>query len=133
IDVDDILKLRDKKQHRNTSKYEVGYHPKQRENVASKVRLLELVSIRTYQDMYTVPGLEKREWEFRVINIASVRTDIDRNNAPAKIVFLIKLGDLFAYRILKKRQTALLSQTVLSYDPKKYSFEKRLGRYLTHL
>lgn len=133
IDVDDILKLRDKKQRRNTSKYEGGYRPKQREEVASKVRLLELVSIRTYQDMYTVPGLDKREWEFRVINIASVRTDIDLNNAPAKIVFLIKLGDLFAYKILKKRQTALIPQTILSYDPKKYSFEKRLGRYLTYL
>lgn len=132
ISVDDILRLRDKKHKANGQQRGRGYHPKQREAVADVIWDLAAITVSTIEDMHIVPGANRTKWTFSIINIASEKKDTEFSKT-ARITFKIKLGDLFAYRILKNRQTALIDKKLLHLDRRKYWVEKRIGRYLTHL
>jgi len=144
ITADDFLSYRGLQPQKSGSGRRGGYKNKARQEIASQIEILEnmwlVVSEMTaYEEFETKNGKRRmpRKWqgESRVIIVSNRVRQVKLDGTTEEpFAWRIGLGDCLTYFLLGLgRQTALLSQKALNYDPDKQKWEKRLTRYLSWL
>ena len=138
ITVDEILQARGLKKKINSKGRRGGYSARQKEEILNMIDTLSYVWIKVneMEIIQIVNGKRNKvKWkgESKAIVLSSriVKEEDGRSNAFA---WRVRPGDIFAkYLFGIGRQTALLSQKALSYDPYRQKWEKRLTRYFAWL
>ena len=144
ITADDFLSYRGLQPQKSGTGRRGGYKNKARQEIASQIEILEnmwlVVSEMTaYEEFETKNGKRRmpRKWqgESRVIIVSNRVRQVKLDGTTEEpFAWRIGLGDCLTYFLLGLgRQTALLSQKALNYDPDKQKWEKRLTRYLSWL
>jgi hypothetical protein len=140
---DDFLRHRGLNPKKGGAGRRGGYHAHLRREIARHIEILQNTRIRVFEREVTVVSEGKRGPERRRIKWAG--------ESPAIIVscrvgpaapsgdmepraWRIRPGDVFANFLMGPgRQTALISQKALHYDPYRQYWEKRITRFLAYL
>lgn len=134
INVDDILKYRDIRSNLNGNKYRSGYKNKQREQIVTHLQILSHLYIEASMEIYGENGNPiKKILKSPAITIDYLYKEHDETEKTFLLLMGIRPGRIFRETLTHNRQAALLPQKVLNYDYIKYSYEKRLGRYLSYM
>ena len=144
ITADDFLVYRGLQPQKSGTGRRGGFKNEARKQIARQILILEnmwlIVSEMTaYEEFETKNGKRRKpcKWqgESRVIIVSSRVRQVKLDGTTEEpFAWRIGLGDCLTYFLLGLgRQTALLSQKALNYDPLKQKWEKRLTRYLSWL
>ena len=138
ISADDFLRLRGLKKQKSGTGRRGGYKDEWRRNIARHISILASTWIRVFEMEVTRQfegSRNKRvKWggESRALVLTSREGQVTEEGMLDASQWRVRPGDVFAqYLFGPGRQTALISQYALSYDPVKQRWEKRLIRYLT--
>lgn len=134
ISIDDFLEMRGLKKKTSGHGRRGGYTEKQRAEIAKHIEILERTWIEVNEmKVYTKDSKKpKREvTRGRPLIIEGDRAQKDITGEARPFMWILKPGIMFAKYLFSPygRQTALLSQKALEYDPYREFREKRLARY----
>lgn len=143
IKADDFLQFRGLKQKKGgNNSQRGGYEIEQRQAIAEQIEILSRTWIKVLEMEITeeVAGKKgsfrkRRKWggESLAIVVSSKFGELDDKNILDPFVWNVRPGDVFSKFLFGAgRQTALLAQKALEYDPYRQKFEKRLARYLAY-
>lgn len=141
LKADDFLELRGLKEQKSGSGRRCGYKNRLRKEIASQIEILNSTWITVFEMEVANPTkgkkrIRKEKWrgESRAIVVSSVFGKVkDKTDSVDPYIWSIRPGDVFAKFLFGPgRQTALLSQKALHYNPKSQKWEKRLARYLAY-
>ncbi|MCB1084230.1 MAG: helix-turn-helix transcriptional regulator, partial [Simkania sp.] len=119
-----------------------GYGVKQRQTISERIEALSRTWVKVLE-MDIVEEIEgkkrtyrkKRKWkgESLAIVVSSRFGEVDDKEQMDPFVWNLRPGDIFSKFLMGPgRQTALLAQKALEYDPYRQKYEKRLARYLSY-
>jgi hypothetical protein len=139
VTADDFLRCRGIKEKIGGSGRRGGYEETQRKEIAENIDILDKTWI-TVREMeldkdFSSTSKKKNKkvvWrgESKAVVITSRLGQMSLDGKMEPYAWKVRPGDCFAKFLFGPgRQTALLSQRALEYDPQKYKFEKRLARY----
>ncbi len=136
ITADDFLKARGLLARPGGSGRRGGFRETQRKEVQQQIDILSYTWV-TVEEMEVVEiknGKRKQtKWrgESKAISLTSRFGQIRTDGSTDAFAWRVRPGDVFAKFLFGPgRQTALLSQKALNYDPYRQKWEKRLARYL---
>lgn len=140
VTADDFLRLRALKPQKGGSGRRGGFKDELRRKVAKQIDVLSSTWI-TVLEMETVeiaqgkrgPFRKRTRWqgESMALVVSSRFGEVVSQGAVEAYIWRVRPGDVFARFLFGPgRQTALLSQKALEYDPYRQKWEKRLARYL---
>ncbi len=133
---DDILKARGLMPRPGGSGRRGGFRETQRKEIQQKIDVLSYtwVTVEEMEIVELVKGKRKvTKWrgESKAIALTSRFGQIRLDGSTDAFAWRLRPGDVFAKFLFGPgRQTALLSQKALNYDPYRQKWEKRLARYL---
>ena len=136
ITADDFLKARGLLPKPGGSGRRGGFREYQRKEIQQQIDLLSYtwVTVEEMEIIEEVKGKRKvTKWrgESKAIALTSRFGQIRVDGSTDAFAWRIRPGDVFAKFLFGPgRQTALLSQKALNYDPYRQKWEKRLSRYL---
>ena len=143
LTADDFLRHRGINPKKGGTGRRGGYHNHLRQEIARHIDLLTNTWIRVFEREVTVVSEGKRgperkrvKWagESRAIIVSSRVGPVNPSGDIEPRVWRIRPGDVFAqFLIGPGRQTALVSQMALHYDPYRQFWEKRITRFLAYL
>lgn len=139
VTVDDFLKIRGLRPKPGGSGGRGGYGEKQRKTIARHIDALSYtwIIVQEMDIVEVINGKRKRSrWrqESRALVLSSRFGKINSSGAVEAYAWRARPGDIFTKFLFGPgRQTALLSQKALQYDPYRRRLEKRLTRYLAWL
>jgi len=120
-----------------------GYHNHLRQEIARHIDVLANIYIRVFERTVTelaegkkgtYPKRTKWAGESRAIIVSSRVGPVNPSGDMEPRAWKIRPGDVFAqFLIGPGRQTALISQKALHYDPYRQYWEKRITRFLAYL
>jgi hypothetical protein len=120
-----------------------GYHNHLRQEIARHIDILQNTRIRVFEREVTVvsegrrgPERKRVKWagEGPAIIVSSRVGPVTSSGDIEPRAWKIRPGDVFAqFLIGPGRQTALISQKALHYDPYRQYWEKRITRFLAYL
>ncbi len=136
VTADDFLRCRGIKEKKSGSGRRGGYEDNQRKEVAENIDILDKTWI-TVKEIELDKEVSKKKnkkfiWrgESKAVVITSRMGQLNVDGKMEPYAWRVRPGDCFSKFLFGPgRQTALLSQRALEYDPKKYKIEKRLARY----
>jgi hypothetical protein len=136
LTADDILKARGLLPKLGGKGKRGGYREHQRNEIQQKIDVLSYtwVTVEEMEIVEIVKGKRKvTKWrgESKAIALTSRFGQVRSDGSTDAFAWRLRPGDVFARFLFGPgRQTALLSQTALNYDPYRQKWEKRLARYL---
>jgi len=135
VTADQILRLRGLLEQKNGRGKRGGYKREWKERIAGHIDILHNTWITTSQaSKYSLKkyySSEQSKQKHRVIILAEAPRD---SGATNEFQWLFRPGDLLATHLQGSwRQTALLSQKILQFDPYRQAYEKRIARYFSWL
>ena len=143
LTADDILRHRGLNHKKGGSGRRGGYHNHQRREIARHIDLLANTWIRVFERTVTEIAEGKKgtyrkrtKWagESRVVIVSNRVGPVNPSGDLEPRAWKIRPGDVFAqFLIGPGRQTALISQKALHYDPYRQYWEKRITRFLAFL
>ncbi len=139
ITADDFLEARGIKKKVNSSGRRGGYTKSQRRDIQEMIDCLSSIWIKvTEMDVIQVINdkRKKEKWrgEGKAIVLSSRMGKVNDDGSIDSFAWRVRPGDMFAKFLFGVgRQTALLSQKALNYDPYRQKWEKRLTRYFAYL
>jgi hypothetical protein len=143
VTADDFLRHRGLNPKKGGTGRRGGYHNHQRLEIARHIDMLQNTRIRVFEREVTVVSEGKRgperkrvKWagESPVIIVSSRVGPVTPSGDIEPRAWKIRPGDVFAlFFIGPGRQTALISQKALHYDPYRQYWEKRITRFLAYL
>jgi hypothetical protein len=143
VTADDCLRHRGLNPKKGGSGRSGGYHTHQRQEIARHIDMLQNTRIRVFEREVTVvsegrrgPERKRVKWagEGPVIIVSSRIGPVTTSGDIEPRAWKIRPGDVFAqFLIGPGRQTALISQKALHYDPYRQYWEKRITRFLAYL
>ena len=136
VTADDFLRCRGIKEKKSGSGRRGGYEDNQRKEVAENIDILDKTWI-TVKEIEVDNEVSKKKnkkfiWrgESKAVVITSRLGQLNEDGKMEPYAWRVRPGDCFSKFLFGPgRQTAILSQRALEYDPKKYKIEKRLSRY----
>ncbi len=141
--VDDFLRYRGINPKRAGNGRRGGFHDHLRRDVANQIEILGDIWIRVFEREITEiiegkkgPYRRRTKWagESRAIVVSSRVGPVNLLGDIEPRGWKIRPGDVFAQFLLGPgRQTALISQMALHYDPYRQFWEKRITRLLAYL
>ncbi len=136
ITADDFLKARGLLPKTSGTGRRGGFRDYQREEIQQQINILSYTWV-TVEEMDVVEEfkgkrkLSKWRGESKAIALTSRFGQIRADGSTDAFAWRLRPGDVFAKFLFGPgRQTALLSQKALNYDPYRQKWEKRLARYL---
>ncbi len=140
VTADDFLRCRGIKEKKSGTGRRGGYEDTQRKDIAENIDILDKTWITVKEmelDEKTIQSSTKNKkkkvvWrgESKAVVITSRLGQMNLDGQIEPYAWRVRPGDCFAKFLFGPgRQTALLSQRALEYDPQKYKIEKRLARY----
>ena len=143
LTADDFLRHRGINPKKGGTGRRGGYHNHLRQEIARHIDILTNTWIRVFEREVTVVSEGKRgperkrvKWagESRAIIVSSRVGPVNPSGDIEPRAWKIRPGDVFAqFLIGPGRQTALVSQMALHYDPYRQYWEKRITRFLAYL
>ncbi|MCK9375434.1 MAG: hypothetical protein M0P73_04710 [Syntrophobacterales bacterium] len=143
VTADDFLRHRGINPKKGGTGRRGGYHNHLRQEIARHIDILQNTWIRVFEREVTVAsegkrGTERRriKWagDSRAIIVSSRVGPVTPSGDIEPRAWKIRPGDVFAqFLIGPGRQTALISQMALHYDPYRQYWEKRITRFLAYL
>jgi hypothetical protein len=143
VTADDFLRHRGLNPKKGGTGRRGGYHNHLRQEIARHIDMLQNIWIRVFEREVTVVSEGKRgperkrvKWagESRAIIVSSRVGPVTPSGDIEPRAWKIRPGDVFAqFLIGPGRQTALISQMALHYDPYRQHWEKRITRFLAYL
>jgi hypothetical protein len=141
LTVDDFLRYRGLNTKKGGTGRRGGYHAHLRDEIARHINILVNTWIRVFEREVTVESEGKRgrkrvKWagESCAIIVSSRVGPVNPSGEVVPRAWKIRPGDVFAqFLIGPGRQTALISQLALHYDPYRQYWEKRITRFLAYL
>jgi hypothetical protein len=136
LTADDVLKARGLLPRPGGSGRRGGFRDYQRTEIQQKIDVLSYtwVTVEEMEVVELVKGKRKvSKWrgESKAIALTSRFGQIRTDGSTDAFAWRLRPGDVFAKFLFGPgRQTALLSQQALNYDPYRQKWEKRLARYL---
>jgi hypothetical protein len=136
LTADDILKARGLLPRLGGKGGRGGYREHQRKEIQQKIDVLSYtwVTVEEMDIVEIIKGKRKvSKWrgESKAIALTSRFGQIRADGSTDAFAWRLRPGDVFARFLFGPgRQTALLSQKALNYDPYRQKWEKRLARYL---
>jgi hypothetical protein len=143
VTADDFLQMRGIQKHKSGTGRLGGYEEEQRREVSRHLCILSntwitIIEMEIIELVYGKKGpyRKRSKWagHSRAIVVSSVHGTIEDDWEGFKpYVWTVRPGDVFAKFLFGAgRQTALLAQRALEYDPYRQKLEKRLTRYLSY-
>jgi DNA-binding XRE family transcriptional regulator len=137
--IDQLLSLRDLQPKRGEGGRKSGYRPEQRRAMCKSIDHIEsiwvnLSRLEIYQKDRTGGRINKNvvAAQSRIFVLTSRWRPVQLDNKTYYLSFSYRPGEIFNHILLgEARQLALISQSVIRYDPYRRRWEKRLGRYLS--
>jgi hypothetical protein len=143
LTADDFLRHRGINPKKGGTGRRGGYHNHLRHEIARHIDILANTWIRVFERTITERAEGKKgtyrkrtKWagESRAIIVSSRLGPVKPSGDVEPRAWKIRPGDVFAqFLIGPGRQTALLSQKALHYDPYRQQWEKRITRFLAYL
>ncbi len=136
LTADDMLKARGLLPRPGGSGRRGGFRETQRKEIQQKIDVLSYtwVTVEEMEIVEVVKGKRKvTKWrgESKAIALTSRFGQVRVDGSTDAFAWRLRPGDVFAKFLFGPgRQTALLSQKALNYDPYRQKWEKRLARYL---
>ncbi len=135
VKVDNFLRIRGLKTKKGAGGRPSGYTEKQRAEIEKYINILDRTWIRVhkmevYEKGKRKPLVDAAEGRAVLISSRFGQADIEGKIYPYE--WRVRPGDMFSKYLFSPygRQTALLSQKALQYDPYRQRWEKRLARYV---
>ncbi|KNY27572.1 helix-turn-helix domain-containing protein [Pseudobacteroides cellulosolvens] len=136
LSVDNFLSLRGIQPKKNGDGRRGGFEEEQRKIISNQMNILDNTWIKVHEmEVTEVDERQKKrrvKWrgESKAVYISYRFGKVNNDNNMEAYVWNARPGDVFANFLFGHgRQTALLSQKALEYDPYRQKVEKRLARY----
>jgi DNA-binding XRE family transcriptional regulator len=140
VTADDFLRLRGLQAKKSGTGRRGGYWDEQRQEISRQISILANLWI-TVAEMEVTEEVEGKKGRYRkrtkwrgaskAVVVSSIFGPVTEDDTMEPYIWRVRPGDVFAKFLFGPgRQTALLSQKALEYDPYRQKWEKRLARYL---
>lgn len=135
----DFLKIRGLTENINGDGRRGGFSSKQKDNISKQMLILDNTWIKIHEielteviETGTKARYKKTKWqgETKAVHVTYRFGKVDEEGKMDAHIWSVRPGEIFsAFLFGPGRQTALLSQKALEYDPYRQKIEKRLARH----